>query len=146
MEFIDTHSHLYDEAFAGEEDAAVARAAEAGVNRIIFPDIDSQSRDAMFDFADRHTGVIFPCLGLHPTSVGADWQEELSRMEAYLDRSIWAIGEIGLDCYWSKEFLKEQQEVMRIQLEMAAARDLPVIIHSRESTELIINILKERSL
>lgn len=143
MEFIDTHSHLYDEAFAGEEDAAVARAAESGVNRIIFPDIDSQSRDAMFDFADRHTGVIFPCLGLHPTSVGADWQEELSRMEAYLDRSIWAIGEIGLDCYWSKEFLKEQQEVMRIQLEMAAARDLPVIIHSRESTELIINILKE---
>ena len=143
MEFIDTHSHLYDEAFAGEEDAAVERAAEAGVNRIIFPDIDSQSRDAMFDFADRHTGVIFPCLGLHPTSVGADWQEELSRMEAYLDRSIWAIGEIGLDCYWSKEFLKEQQEVMRIQLEMAAARDLPVIIHSRESTELIINILKE---
>lgn len=143
MEFIDTHSHLYDEAFAGEEDAVVARAAEAGVNRIIFPDIDSQSRDAMFDFADRHTGVIFPCLGLHPTSVGADWQEELSRMEAYLDRSIWAIGEIGMDCYWSKEFLKEQQEVMRIQLEMAAARDLPVIIHSRESTELIINILKE---
>ena len=143
MEFIDTHSHLYDEAFAGEEDAAVARAAESGVNRIIFPDIDSQSRDAMFDFADRHTGVIFPCLGLHPTSVGADWQKELSHMEAYLDRSIWAIGEIGLDCYWSKEFLKEQQEVMRIQLEMAAARDLPVIIHSRESRELIINILKE---
>lgn len=143
MEFIDTHSHLYDEAFAGEEDAAVARAAESGVNRIIFPDIDSQSRDAMFDFADRHTGVIFPCLGLHPTSVGADWQKELSHMEAYLDRSIWAIGEIGLDCYWSKEYLKEQQEVMRIQLEMAAARDLPVIIHSRESTELIINILKE---
>ena len=143
MEFIDTHSHLYDEAFAGEEDAAVARAAESGVNRIIFPDIDSQSRDAMFDFADRHTGVILPCLGLHPTSVGADWQEELSHMEAYLDRSIWAIGEIGLDCYWSKDFLKEQQEVMRIQLEMAAARDLPVIIHSRESTELIINILKE---
>ena len=143
MEFIDTHSHLYDEACAGEEDAAVARAAESGVNQIIFPDIDSQSRDAMFDFADRHTGVIFPCLGLHPTSVGADWQEELSHMEAYLDRSIWAIGEIGLDCYWSKEYLKEQQEVMRIQLEMAAARDLPVIIHSRESTELIINILKE---
>ena len=143
MEFIDTHSHLYDEAFAGEEDAAVARAAESGVNRIIFPDIDSQSRDAMFDFADRHTGVIFPCLGLHPTSVGADWQKELSHMEEYLDRSIWAIGEIGLDCYWSKEYLKEQQEVMRIQLEMAAARDLPVIIHSRESTELIINILKE---
>lgn len=143
MEFIDTHSHLYDEAFAGEEDAAVARAKEAGVNRIIFPDIDSQSRKAMFDFADRHPGVIFPCLGLHPTSVNADWQEELSRMEAHLGRDIQAIGEIGMDCYWSKEFLKEQQEVMRIQLEMASKSDLPVIIHSRESTELIINILKD---
>jgi TatD DNase family protein len=143
MEFIDTHSHLYDEAFAGEEDAAVARAVDSGVKRIIFPDIDSASRDAMFAFADRHPGVIFPCLGLHPTSVGANWQEELSHMESYMDRDIRAIGEIGMDCYWSREFLKEQQEVMRIQLEMAAAKDLPVIIHSRESTELIINLLKD---
>ena len=143
MEFIDTHSHLYDEAFAGEEDAAVTRAVEAGVSKIIFPDIDSQSRDAMFAFADRHPGVIFPCLGLHPTSIGTDWQEELSKIEPYLCRKIWAIGEIGMDCYWSKEFIKEQQEALRIQLEMAAKADLPVIIHSRESTELIITILKE---
>ena len=143
MEFIDTHSHLYDEAFAGEEDSAILRAQEAGVNRIVFPDIDSQSREAMFAFADRHPGVIFPCLGLHPTSVNADWQKELSLVESHLSRDIWAIGEIGLDCYWSKEFLNEQQEVMRIQLEMAAKKDLPVIIHSRESTELIINILKD---
>ena len=69
--------------------------------------------------------------------------DELSKMESYINRDIWAIGEIGMDCYWSKEFLKEQQEVMRIQLEMAAKADLPVIIHSRESTELIINILKD---
>ena len=143
MEFIDTHSHLYDEAFAGEEDEAITRAQEAGVNQIIFPDIDSQSRENMFAFADRHPGVIFPCLGLHPTSVDAGWQEELSKMEAYLGREIWAIGEIGMDCYWSKDFLKEQQEVMRIQLEMASRSDLPVIIHSRESTELIIKVLKE---
>ena len=143
MEFIDTHSHLYDEAFISEEDAAIARAKEAGVNKIIFPDIDSQSREAMFAFADRHPDVLFPCLGLHPTSVNADWQKELSLMESFISRKIWAIGEIGMDCYWSKEFLKEQQEVMRIQIEMAAKHDLPVIIHSRESTELIINILKE---
>ena len=143
MEFIDTHSHLYDEAFAGEEDAAIARAKETGVNQIIFPDIDSQSREDMFAFADRHPGVIFPCLGLHPTSVDASWKEELSKMESHLGRKIWAIGEIGMDCYWSKEFLKEQDEVMRIQLEMASKSDLPVIIHSRESTELILNILKD---
>ena len=143
MEFIDTHSHLYDEAFAGEEDAAVARAVDSGVKRIIFPDIDSSSRDAMFTFADRHPGVIFPCLGLHPTSVGANWQEELSHMESYMHRDIWAIGEIGMDCYWSKEFVKEQQEVLRIQLELADKLSLPVIIHSRESTELILNVLRD---
>lgn len=143
MEFIDTHSHLYDEAFSGEEDQAVVRSIEAGVTRIIFPDIDSQSRDAMFAFADRYPGVIHPCLGLHPTSVNAGWQEELSKMESYMSRRIWAIGEIGMDCYWSREFVKEQQEVLRVQFEMAAKADLPVIIHSRDSTELIINAIKE---
>ena len=143
MEFIDTHAHLYDEAFAGEEDLAIARAVEAGTKKIIFPDIDSQTRAAMFDIADRHEGVVFPCHGLHPTSVDAAWQEEMLKMECWLSKDIWAIGEIGMDCYWSKEFVKEQEEVFRIQLEMADKHDLPVIIHSRESTELIINILKD---
>ena len=143
MKFIDTHAHLYDEAFLGEEDAAVARACEAGVTKIIFPDIDSETRDLMFDIAGRHEGTVFPCLGLHPTSVGAGWQKDLSLLEGYLDRKIWAIGEIGMDCYWSKEFVKEQQEVLRIQLELADRLSLPVIIHSRESTELILNVLRD---
>ena len=143
MEFIDTHSHLYDEAFAGEEDLALQRAVDAGVTKLIFPDIDSQSRASMFAFADRHPDNIFPCLGLHPTSVNADWEQEMMEVEKHLDRKIAAIGEVGIDCYWSKEFLDQQKEVFRIQLEMASRLDLPVIIHSRESTELIINILKE---
>ena len=143
MEFIDTHSHLYDEAFAGEEDIALQRAIDAGVTRLIFPDIDSQSRAAMFAFSDRHPENIFPCLGLHPTSVDANWQSEMLEAEKHMGRKIAAIGEIGIDCYWSKEFLEQQKEVFRIQLEMASKLDLPVIIHSRESTELIINILKE---
>ena len=143
MEFIDTHSHLYDEAFAGEEDAALQRAADAGVTRLVFPDIDSQSRQAMFALADRHEGVIFPCLGLHPTSVNAGWEKEMMEVERHLDRKIWAIGEVGIDCYWSKEFLEQQKEVLRIPLEWASKLNLPVIIHSRESTELIINILKD---
>lgn len=143
MEFIDTHAHLYDEAFLGEEDSVISRALEAGVTKMIFPDIDSQTRDYMFSVAGRHEDTIFPCLGLHPTSVGADWQDELSKIENYTDRKIWAIGEIGMDCYWSKEFVKEQQEVLRIQLELADKLSLPVIIHSRESTELILNILKD---
>lgn len=142
MEFIDTHAHLYDEAFAGDADAAITRAVGAGVSGIVFPDIDSQTRDRMFAMAETHEGVVFPCLGLHPTSVDAQWKSELSKIEGYLDRKIHAIGEIGMDCYWSREFVKEQQTVFRLQLEMAARLSLPVIIHSRESTELITDILK----
>lgn len=143
MRFIDTHSHLYDEAFFQEEDSAIERAVGAGVTKIILPDIDSQTREAMFALADRHKGTTFPCLGLHPTSVDAGWETELSRLEGYLSQKIYAIGEIGMDCYWSKDFIKEQQEVLRIQLEMADNLNLPVIIHSRDSTELIINVLKD---
>ncbi len=143
MRFIDTHAHLYDEAFKSEEELAVGRALEAGVTKIIFPDIDSQTRDPMFSLAGRHPDNIFPCLGLHPTSVDANWQTEMQLLEQQLDKKIWAIGEIGMDCYWSKEFVEQQKEVLRIQLELADRLDLPVIIHSRESTELIINVIKD---
>ena len=143
MEFIDTHAHLYDEAFSGEEDQAVARSAEAGVSKIIFPDIDSETRSRMFEIAGRHEGTVFPCLGLHPTSIGADWEREFEKLEPWLSKPIWAIGEIGMDCYWSKEFIKEQQTALKLQLELADKLSLPVIIHSRDSTELIINTLKE---
>ena len=120
MEFIDTHAHLYDEAFRDEEDSAVARAVEAGVRKMILPDIDSETRKDMFALADRHPGVLFPCLGLHPTSVGADWEARLAELEGFMDRKIYAIGEIGMDCYWSREFTEQQQNAFRLQLEMAS--------------------------
>lgn len=143
MEFTDSHAHLYDDAFEGEEDKAVERALDAGVSRIIFPDIDSQTRDRMFSMAERHVGTIFPCLGLHPTSVDGQWKTELSKIKDYLTKKIYAIGEIGLDCYWSQEFIKEQKEVFRTQLELASSLDLPVIIHSRESTQMILDIIRD---
>lgn len=143
MHFIDTHTHLYDEAFLGEDDLAVVRAVEAGVTKMILPDIDSQTREAMLALAERHEGTLFPCIGLHPTSVDTGWQNEMLQVEKHLDRKIYAIGEIGMDCYWSNEFIREQEEVLRIQLEIAARMNLPVIIHSRDSTELLINILKD---
>jgi TatD DNase family protein len=144
VEYIDTHSHLYDEAFSSEEDLAVERAVNAGVTKMIVPDIDSSTRQVMFDLAERHPGTLFPTLGLHPTSVAANWRDEMDAVEKALpEHKIWAIGEIGIDCYWSKEFLEQQKEAFRIQLEMAEKLDLPVIIHSRESTELIINVLKD---
>lgn len=143
MQFIDTHTHLYDEAFASQEDLAVQRAVGAGVTRMILPDIDSTTRKQMFDLASRHPGVLYPCLGLHPTSVNADWQSEIEKMSDFWSESIVAIGEIGIDCYWSKEFIEQQKEAFRLQLKMAHERNLPVIIHSRESTEIILDILKE---
>ena len=143
MRLIDTHSHLYDEAFTDEEDAAVERAMAAGVGRIILPDIDSHSREAMFSLSDRHPGVMFPCLGLHPTSVDTSGESEMEKMQAFSSRKITAIGEIGIDCYWSKEFLEQQKEAFRRQLIMAHEMDLPVIIHSREATAIILEILRE---
>jgi len=142
---IDTHCHLYDEAFSGEEDAAVDRAVAAGVTKLVLPDIDSRSRDAMFALADRHPGVAFPCLGLHPTEVNAGWREEYATMDAYMDRKIYAIGEIGLDFYWSREFEEQQKEVFAMQLDLASKLDLPVIIHNREATEAIISIIKNHN-
>ena len=143
MRFIDTHSHLYDEAYASEEDLAVERSVAAGVDRLILPDIDSQSRAAMFTLAERHPGRLFPCLGLHPTSIDSNWETEMEKMTEYSSREIAAIGETGIDCYWSKEFLEEQKKVFKIQLEMAHERNLPVIIHSRDSMSITLEILKE---
>jgi TatD DNase family protein len=111
---------------------------------MILPDIDASTREAMFTLAERHPDTLFPTLGLHPTSVSQNWKEELDAVEKSLgNHKIWAIGEVGIDCYWSKEFLEQQKEVFRVQLEIAHKSGLPVIIHSRESTELIINILRD---
>lgn len=144
MEFIDTHSHLYDEAFSSEEDATIERAVQAGVKQIILPDIDSSSRSAMMSLAEKHKGIAYPCLGLHPTSIKEDWKTEYEAVENLVGKQeIWAIGEIGIDCYWSTEFLEEQKMLFKKQLTLAHNLNLPVIIHSRESTEIIINILKE---
>ena len=141
MRFIDTHSHIYDEAFSQEEDAAVERAVRAGVTKIILPDIDSSSRESMFALALRHPGTLFPCLGLHPTSIAENWQEEMDKVRSHLDKDIRAIGEIGIDCYWSKDFLDQQKEAFIQQLHIAHEKNLPVIIHSRESTGIILDIL-----
>ena len=143
MQFVDTHSHLYDEAYAGEEDLAVERAVGVGVGRMIIPDIDSQTRESMFALASRHPGKLFPTLGLHPTSVNADWKTELEKLQEYRSRRIWAVGEVGIDCYWSKEFLEEQKTVFRLMLQMAHEMSLPVIIHSRDAGSIILDILKE---
>lgn len=143
MEYIDTHTHLYDAAFAGEEDEAAGRAEAAGVSKMILPDIDSTTREKMFGLAARHPGKFFPCLALHPTSIGADWKEECDKMLSQRQRKdITAIGETGLDFYWSKEFADSQKEIFRMHLDLSLEMKLPVIIHSREATEAVFDILE----
>lgn len=143
MTFIDTHTHYCDEAFSGEEDAAIRRALDAGITDMIQPDVDSKERDRMFSLVERHPECLHAMLGLYPGSVTADWRDEMDMMMKYRDRKVVAIGEIGLDYHYGAEFAAEQKEVFRIQLEMAAEMDLPVNIHLREATEDFFSIMDD---
>ena len=142
MEFIDTHTHLSDPAFRGEEDAAVQRALEAGVRKMLLADVDSRERQSMHELAARHPGVLYPMAGLYPGSVDERWQEELEMVfEAASDPGVVAIGEIGLDYHWSTEFKAQQQDALKAQLELAARLDLPVNIHMRDATDDFFKVL-----
>ena len=143
MEFIDTHTHLSDAAFAADADAAVQRAVDAGVTRMIHPDVDARERDGMFDLVERHPGMMYPMIGLYPGSVEADWRDQIDRMCSYRERGPVAVGEIGLDYHWSTEFKAQQQEAFRVQLELAAEWDLPVNIHLRDATEDFLRIIED---
>ena len=143
MEFIDTHSHIYDEAFDSDRDEAVERAAQAGVTTLIMPGISSAEHGRMTECADRYEGAL-PCIGLHPTDVAGNWREELAFVREHLsDRRFYAIGEIGLDYYWSREFADEQKLAFAEQLEIASANGLPVQIHSRNATDAIFEVLED---
>ena len=142
MFLIDTHCHISDEAFAGDEEGYISRAQEVGVEIMLQPDVDSKERKAMFDLADRHPGVLYPMLGLYPGSVDQGWKEEIDRMMEYSDRSVVALGEIGLDYYYGKEFAKEQKEALDWQLDYAAQRSLPVNIHLRDAMGDFLDILR----
>ena len=141
MTFIDTHTHIYDEAFSGEEDAVIGRALGAGVTTMIQPDVDSRERDAMFALVDRHPKELRAMLGLYPGSVDKAWRDEIDAMLRYRDRDVVAIGEIGLDYHYGAELAAEQKEAFRVQLELAAGMGLPVNIHLREATDDFFSIL-----
>ena len=136
MAFVDTHTHLYDEAFASDADLAVLRAGQAGVKSLIFPDIDSSTRERMLSLASAHRDSVHVGLGLHPTSVNEGWRDEIDAVERLLEtEKAVAIGETGLDFWWSREYQTQQLESFRIQMEFALGKGLPVIVHSREATE-----------
>ena len=142
IQFIDTHAHLYDEAFDGDFDDTIARIKKNGVVKCIFPAIDSTTFERQSEAAAKCGDFVVEAMGLHPTSVGENWRSELDFVLQKLESGKYvAVGEIGMDGYWSKEFLVEQKEVFREQLQVAYRKGLPVIIHAREATEEIFEVL-----
>jgi TatD DNase family protein len=141
--YVDTHTHFYDEWMLPEAEEALQRALDAGVGKMIQADVDSRERPAMWEIGLRHPGVLFQMLGLYPGSVDANWREELDALEPYKDKGIVAIGEIGLDYHEGLEFVQEQKEVLRLQLELASALNLPVNIHLRDAWEDLLSILAD---
>lgn len=143
---IDTHSHIYAEEFNADRSEALERAWSAGVELMLLPDIDSESRDRMFKLAQQHPERCLAMAGLHPTSVNDNpqWQSELDIVERLLHTAptkLWGVGEIGLDLYWSKEFYREQREALHAQLELALQHNLPVAIHTRSAYNEMVDAI-----
>lgn len=141
---IDTHAHIYSEDFDADRYEMIERSREVGVEHIVMPSISSVEYPRLVDCLHRYTGYVSAALGLHPAYVKADYREQLDFVEAQAGAEAWvAIGEIGLDYYWSTEFKAEQQFALRQQLRLALRLDLPVIFHVRNAFADLIAILRE---
>lgn len=134
MKLIDTHNHLYLEEFDPEQDALVDAALKSGIDTLLLPNVDLTTIDRMHNLCDRFPGFAYPMMGLHPTSVDEHYAEALKKTESYLGkRPYCAIGEIGIDLYWDKTYLKQQKIVFEEQLKWSIDLDLPVAIHTRDA-------------
>lgn len=164
MQFIDTHCHLYDEAFDEDRDQAVARALDAGVTTLLLPDIDSTSTPRLDALAGQYPQHFRRMAGLHPTSVKEDYEAELQHVHNRLNNSsnspeidlrsnslnsnnsplkFIAVGEIGMDLYWDRTFEAQQREVLKTQLQWAVDLDLPVCLHIRKAHNEVFSVLRE---
>lgn len=148
MTLTDTHTHLYDEQFDGDRDPVMQRAREAGVRTFLSPAIDRQSYEAMFDFTRRYEGC-YAMMGLHPTSVNDNprWRDDLEEVARYLAQPpegirFVGVGEVGLDFYWSRDFIAEQTEALRAQAELALRYDLPLALHTRDAWDEMCDLLE----
>ena len=145
MIITDTHTHLYSNEFDEDRIEMIQRAIDAGVSRFFIPAIDSEFTQSMYDLEKAFPEHIFLMMGLHPTHVKDNYLEELHYVEEELaKRKFYAVGEIGIDLYWDKTHLFEQQDAFRKQIQLAKKHKLPIVIHCREAFDEIFEILEEQ--
>lgn len=145
MNFIDTHTHLDGEEFNADRNETMQRAREAGVSHVFIPAIDLKSVETVLDTCRKYPGYAYPMLGLHPEEVRADWSDVLDQMHEYLKpgHPFIAIGEVGLDYYWSREFEHEQLMAFERQVEWSIATRLPLMIHCRKGQNEMVQMLRK---
>lgn len=143
MKLVDTHTHLYVDRFQEDIKEVLERSQENQVEAFFLPNIDQDSISDMLALEAAYPDRCFAMMGLHPCSVKENYKEELAIVKDWLfKRSFCAVGEIGIDLYWDKTFVKQQEEAFLQQIEWAKELDLPIVIHSRESTDIIIKLLQ----
>ena len=146
MKIIDTHTHLYLKQFNEDIDLVIKRSKDVGVNKFIFPAIDSSYLDSMHILKNKYPDNIYLMSGLHPTDVKENYKDELDFVVNTLKTNNYvAIGEIGIDLYWEKSFLKQQQDAFKFQIRLAIKHDLPIVIHCREAFNEIFEILDKEN-
>lgn len=144
MTITDTHTHLYSNEFDEDRNEMIQRAIDAGVSRFFIPAIDSGHTQSMYDLENSYPENIYLMMGLHPTHVKDNYLEELQHVEEELaKRKFVAVGEIGIDLYWDKTHLPQQQDAFRKQIQLAKKHQLPIVIHCREAFDEIFEILEE---
>tara|TARA_R110002051_G_scaffold159536_6_gene230980 strand:- start:1099 stop:1866 length:768 start_codon:yes stop_codon:yes gene_type:complete len=144
MIITDTHTHLYSEAFDRDRDEVIKRALKNGIQRFFIPAIDSSYTDAMLRLEKAYPEHIFLMAGLHPTHVKEDFEKELQHIEDLLAKhTYYAIGEIGIDLYWDKTYLKQQQTSFKRQIQIAKKHKLPIVIHCRDAFDEVFEVLED---
>lgn len=144
MIITDTHTHLYSEAFDNDRDEMISRAIAAGVTRFFVPAIDSTYSESMYTLERKYPTHVFLMMGVHPTHIKDNYKEELDHVKQVLEtRKFIAIGEIGIDLYWDKSFLKHQQKAFSKQIEWAKQYELPIVIHCREAFDQVFEVLDQ---
>ncbi|MGB6153272.1 MAG: TatD family hydrolase, partial [Pricia sp.] len=143
MILTDTHTHLYSEAFDKDQSEVIKNALDQGIERFFIPAIDSTYTESMFHLRDAYPKNIFLMMGLHPTHVKDNYEEELRHVEEMLaEHRFYAVGEIGIDLYWDKSFLKQQQDAFHLQIGWAKKHKLPIVIHCRDAFDEVFEVLE----